>query len=106
MLNLFSKKKNMNEKQLAKLYYLKRLLNIYVRFLSGYDRFGLEYDDTTSMVKVKFYKTVDVVLSNGNPAVADNTSESVFYISNIGRVIAVYKFKLKTKFKNRHSWNG
>ena len=96
----------MNEKQLAKLYYLKRLLGIYIKFLPRFESYEVVFNESTKQVEVKFFKKVPVVYTNGEEGYAENRSEAAFFATELGRIVVVYKTKLKDKFKNRHKWNG
>ena len=96
----------MNEKQMAKLYYLKRLLGVYIKFLPRFESYEVVFNESTKQVEVKFFKKVQVVYTNGETGYAENKSEAAFYATELGRTIVVYKSKLKDKFKNRHKWNG
>ena len=96
----------MNEKQLAKLYYLKRLLGIYIKFLPRFESYEVVYNERLKQVEVQFFKKVPVVYTNGEEGYAENRSEAAFFATELGRIVVVYKTKLKDKFKNRHKWNG
>ena len=96
----------MNEKQMAKLYYLKRLLGVYIKFLPRFESYEVVFNESTKQVEVKFFKKVQVVYTNGETGYAENKSEAAFYATELGRTIVVYKSKLRDKFKNRHKWNG
>ena len=96
----------MNEKQMAKLYYLNRLLGVYIKFLPRFESYEVVFNESTKQVEVKFFKKVQVVYTNGETGYAENKSEAAFYATELGRTIVVYKSKLKDKFKNRHKWNG
>lgn len=96
----------MNEKQMAKLYYLKRLLGVYIKFLPRFESYEVVFNESTKQVEVKFFKKVQVVYTNGETGYAENKSEAAFYATELGRTIVVYKSKLREKFKNRHKWNG
>ena len=96
----------MNERQYAKYIYLKRLCRAYIIFLPQFDNFKVEFDEKTNMVKVKFYRNILVTTSLGNQIMSENKAEDKFIIGQIGRVTAMYKKRLKDKFKNRKQWNG
>ena len=96
----------MNEKQMAKLYYLKRLLGVYIKLLPRFESYEVVFNESTKQVEVKFFKRVPVVYTNGEEGFAENKSEAAFYATELGRTIVVYKSKLRDKFKNRHKWNG
>lgn len=91
---------------MAKLYYLKRLLGVYIKFLPRFESYEVVFNEKTKMVEVKFFKRVPVVYTSGVEGYAENKSEAAFYAAELGRIIAVYKTKLKDKFKNRKKWNG
>ena len=55
----------MNEKQMAKLYYLKRLLGVYIKFLPRFESYEVVFNESTKQVEVKFFKKVQVVYTNG-----------------------------------------
>ena len=96
----------MNERQYAKYIYLKRLCRAYLIVLPQFDNFKVEFDEKTNMVKVKFYRNILVTTSLGNQITSENKAEDKFIIGQIGRVTAMYKKRLKDKFKNRKQWNG
>lgn len=93
----------MNEKQLAKLYYLKRLLSLYVKFLKSYNSYSVVFNEKTSEVEVKFYKKIKVMSSMGVEIDSENRSETSFFASDIGRIVSIYKRKMNNKFKTRHN---
>lgn len=96
----------MTEREMAKLYYLKRLLGVYIKFLPRFESYEVIFNEKTKMVDVKFFKKVPVVYTNGEEGYAENKAEAAFYATELGRIIAVYKTKLRDKFKNRKKWNG
>lgn len=93
----------MNLRQSEKLSYLKRLLSIYIRFIP-FDEFEVtvEMDNGKTYVKVEFFKQVTVLNSNNEAVVARNTKEKRYIISELNKVIDLYRKLLRTKFKSRH----
>ena len=75
-------------------------------FLPQFDNFKLDYDESSNMVKVKFYRNVMITTSLGNQLVSENKAEDKFIVGQIGRVTAMYKKRLRDKFKIRKQWNG
>ena len=75
-------------------------------FLPQFDNFKLDYDESSNMVKVKFYRNVMITTSLGNQLVSENKAEDKFIVGQIGRVTAMYKKRLRDKFKTRKQWNG
>lgn len=96
----------MKKKHEAKLAYLKRLLDVYLRFVP-YDGVNVDVDTENGKlyVRVGFYKNIKIVGAHGIEQDVQNRKEIKFTINEVGKLIVFYKNMLNTKFRNRHEKN-
>lgn len=86
--------------------YLRRLLNIYIRFDKRYSHFDISVENNTGKtcyVKVEFYKSVEVEDADGVVRRYENVKSGTFTIARLSRLINVYRTTVSKLFKNRRN---
>jgi len=93
----------------SKLYYLKRLLALYVLFTRKWNKVSVEQTvgefkgKKVPTITIKYYDPTDRWYLHSDDERASEFEMKEFSLSHLSKIIIRYKNKVANEFKNRHS---